>query len=809
MATLATAEQTSLVIDAADPVRLAASLVAHVSYVGDVRNNGLIGGLPSDPMRTIEGFSIEVDQESPYQLEYMIITLDGELSGWVKPGVFVGSRSKNGKIRAFGARIVGRHEPPLECLCVGRFAGSDALVEGIDDNLCESPDGTPLIAMQIVIREATTYKGRALPDRAVVFGHSHARILWDAQFQPLDLPVALKCGFVEMAGKYIPFSTVENGVETYHAEFMFDLEAAVAAHRPAILLAMFSGLEIMYTVGAYGLKPFDILLDGGDMPYPCVLPPAPLPGHELIPARAIYLSYEEVMRPWIRALPLFHRRFGLPVIMLCPPPPISDNEAYIRHMPEEIRQDMLRSMPPPGMRYRAWIIWWRVVKNLCAEYGIHFLSPPSETIDPKDGGLAAPYHGDGLHANHLYGAAQIRLVEAFLRGDHFPAEARPAAKIISKSANPYASLPDENFWRQSISNRPMNAVDPVVRGKFQITPQDRIATAGSCFAQHIAKHLKHSGFTYYVSETHHPVLPHHVAEQMGYGMFTARYGNVYTARQWRQLLERAYGAFHPLDDVWPHKGGFVDAFRPRIEMQPFALEAEVKQVRERHFEAVRDAVETADYFVFTLGLTEAWVSKLDGAVYPICPGVAGGVFDDTRYEFRNFSVSEVVADLQAVYAILHARNPKTRIILTVSPVPLVATYEPRSVLTSTICSKSILRAAADEMERAYPEAVAYFPSYEIITGPHAGNLYFEADRREVTQAGVDHVMRLFMRHFTRWVVKDEVPSGSLPTTPSPPSPTSSSASRPVTMDDVKRQVAVICDEEVMDQARNAMLSGDD
>jgi hypothetical protein len=37
--------------------------------------------------------------------------------------------------------------------------------------------------------------------------------------------------------------------------------------------------------------------------------------------------------------------------------------------------------------------------------------------------------------------------------------------------------------------------------------------------------------------------------------------------------------------------------------------------------------------------------------------------------------------------------------------------------------------------------------------------------------------------------------------------TSSPNLRPATMDDIKRKAAVICDEEVMDQARNARLVG--
>ena len=37
--------------------------------------------------------------------------------------------------------------------------------------------------------------------------------------------------------------------------------------------------------------------------------------------------------------------------------------------------------------------------------------------------------------------------------------------------------------------------------------------------------------------------------------------------------------------------------------------------------------EQSEIFIFTLGLTEAWRSKKDGAVFPLAPGVSAGSFD--------------------------------------------------------------------------------------------------------------------------------------------------------------------------------------
>jgi hypothetical protein len=52
-------------------------------------------------------------------------------------------------------------------------------------------------------------------------------------------------------------------------------------------------------------------------------------------------------------------------------------------------------------------------------------------------------------------------------------------------------------------------------------------------------------------------------------------------------------------------------------------------------------------------------------------------------------------------------------------------------------------------ERA--DGVAYFPSYEIVTSTASRGRYFADDCRDVTEEGVDHVMRVFFRHAARAV----------------------------------------------------------
>lgn len=319
---------------------------------------------------------------------------------------------------------------------------------------------------------------------------------------------------------------------------------------------------------------------------------------------------------------------------------------------------------------------------------------------------------------------------------------------MSKNVNPYSNLPDHCFWSRSHRDKTMSEIDPVVKDHFKLNPRMKIATAGSCFAQHIARHLQSNGYNYFVSEKAHPIISPKVSKTYNYGVFTARFGNLYTVRQLLQLAQRARGLFEPKEDVWAKDGRYYDAFRPNIQPGGFTYLDSLYKDREVHLAAVRKMLDEADVFVFTFGLTEAWRSKQDGAVYPLAPGVVAGDYKSGKHEFVNFTVSEIVEDFKIFVALLRENNPKVKIIMTVSPVPLKATArKDQSVISATSYSKAVLRVAVEELTQTVKDAF-YFPSYEVITGNYNRGAYYGSNFRDIEEAGISHVMTLFMKHYT-------------------------------------------------------------
>ncbi len=308
--------------------------------------------------------------------------------------------------------------------------------------------------------------------------------------------------------------------------------------------------------------------------------------------------------------------------------------------------------------------------------------------------------------------------------------------------HPYRHIPDDQRWSRAMAARAIDDIDPVQDPPFRIGSATRVVTAGSCFAQHVARYMRANGLTCFETEPAHPLLTEELAQAFNYGIYAARYGNIYTARQLLQLWRRANGTFVPQDDVWQEQGAWFDPFRPTIQPDGFSSIEEYRADRHQHFAAVRKAFSAMDVMIFTLGLTECWASRRDGAVYPLCPGVAAGRFDAQDHVFINLTLEDVVADLRAFLEEVRQVNPNMRLILTVSPVPLAATAERHHVLQANTYSKALLRVAAEQVSRL--PNVYYFPAYEIVTA--AGDRYFAEDRRTILEDGVRRVMSLFFKH---------------------------------------------------------------
>lgn len=306
--------------------------------------------------------------------------------------------------------------------------------------------------------------------------------------------------------------------------------------------------------------------------------------------------------------------------------------------------------------------------------------------------------------------------------------------------HPYARFGPEAFWRRAVTEPGPDGI----AGLAQVTLPDKdapIFTAGSCFAQHIGRAFAARGYAWIEEEPAPPLLSDDEARAFGFNAFSVRTGNIYTPSMLCQWLDLAFGTAPVADEFWHRDGRVHDPLRPMIEPDGFASQAEARDARHATLAAWRRAIDRTELFVFTLGLTEHWVNAETGLEYALCPGTTPGTgFDPDRHVFRNHDTVSTAHHLNRALDLLRAVRPGLRVLLTVSPVPLTATASGQHVLVATSHSKAVLRAVAGEVALRDP-LTEYFPSYEIITNPVWEGRFFAPNRREVTQEGVDTVMR--------------------------------------------------------------------
>ncbi len=262
-----------------------------------------------------------------------------------------------------------------------------------------------------------------------------------------------------------------------------------------------------------------------------------------------------------------------------------------------------------------------------------------------------------------------------------------------------------------------------------ITQDTRVSVIGSCFAVSFKQWLVVHGYNFCQFEDGPMAM-----------MGSVRSGPIFNTGLLRQLIEWACDGFDPEERYWPRDEWLFDPYRKMI---CWPDEASAEAERAAHFDAVRRMLRESEVLIVTLGLSEVWRNRRDGCAFYLMPPPE--VFDERRHEHALLSVDENAGNLERFYAAIRAANPDLRLVLTLSPVPLLATYQKRHAVVADTVSKALLRAAIDEFCRAHPEVV-YFPSYEIAT--RLPDWPYTKDNRHIrVRPVVDRVMATFIKHY--------------------------------------------------------------
>ena len=311
-------------------------------------------------------------------------------------------------------------------------------------------------------------------------------------------------------------------------------------------------------------------------------------------------------------------------------------------------------------------------------------------------------------------------------------------------ANNELANPNAMFWpdpTEENSTRSLFNELPYSKTFKFVDKQTPLGSMGSCFATEIAFRFQKANFNYVVTER---ICTGRAAKEGStFSDACAGWGTIFNVPAMRQLVEKAFGLrkmpkllWEGVDDGLP---SFRDPFRESIIYRSIE---EYEMGIERHIAAAREAFMRCKVFVITLGLNEVWYLKSDGSVLSRCPWRLA----PSLTERRVVNAEENLAELEKMLGIWRSFNPDIKIIVTVSPVPLHATFRSTQhhVVAANCHSKSTLRVVAEEFVKRNKD-VFYFPSYETVM--YCTQNPFEPDGRHVTRSTVDNVMKLFSKMF--------------------------------------------------------------
>lgn len=155
----------------------------------------------------------------------------------------------------------------------------------------------------------------------------------------------------------------------------------------------------------------------------------------------------------------------------------------------------------------------------------------------------------------------------------------------------------------------------------------------------------------------------------------------------------------------------------------------------------REIFDETDVFVLTFGLSEVWYDDVTKNVF--WRTIPKNVYDPERHKFRVSSVEENRDNVEAIYKLIRKHRPDAKIIFTLSPIPLSATFRDVGCLSASSVSKAILRVALDDILRKYKDEgyLHYFPSYELMTDVF--QYPYALDRKHLRKQPLEYAMTLF------------------------------------------------------------------
>jgi hypothetical protein len=157
----------------------------------------------------------------------------------------------------------------------------------------------------------------------------------------------------------------------------------------------------------------------------------------------------------------------------------------------------------------------------------------------------------------------------------------------------------------------------------------------------------------------------------------------------------------------------------------------------REFLEAKQLFQRAGHLILTFGTAYVYELRESGKVVNNCHKLPAAQF--TR---RLLTVEEIVQHYKTLVDRILSMIPEIKIILTVSPVRHI-----KDGFTGNQRSKATLLLSAGELEKRYPDACFYFPSYEIMMDDLRDYRYYSADMLHPNDQAIAYIWQRFMENY--------------------------------------------------------------
>ncbi len=248
---------------------------------------------------------------------------------------------------------------------------------------------------------------------------------------------------------------------------------------------------------------------------------------------------------------------------------------------------------------------------------------------------------------------------------------------------------------------------PALRPGFHLEPGEAIFTVGSCFARNIEIGLETRGFdiptrSIFNADPEFRLLGRNVLNNYGTP-------SIFNEISWAIDPNSSFSETDGFCELYPEK--FVD-----LHLNHAIPPASLEIVRRRRvaIDAVYKEILRCRIIILTLGLVEVWFDTKAGKYINTTPRRMMVRREPDRFQLHVLNYPETASFLARTFTLIAERcRQDVKVLLTVSPVPLTSTHREIDVMMANTYSKSVLRAACEEMASSF-DFIDYYPSFESI-----------------------------------------------------------------------------------------------